>query len=214
MELRRSEIWRYLGYRGKTPGEREQREIERVALNMQRYIVPRHIYSQKPCVVFADRVQIEGVIFQSRMLARALAQCEEVLLLAATLGSEADQMVRRYQVQSMADAAIAQAVCAEMLESYLDGICAGVAKQQEQQGLFLGARFSPGYGDLALESQKEFFALLDCTRRLGISLTAGGMMTPTKSVTAFLGLSRVCRKRQARSCDVCDRRECAFRRGK
>lgn len=214
MELRRSEIWRYLGYRGKTPGEREQREIERVALNMQRYIAPRHIYSQKPCVVFADRVQIEGVIFQSRMLARALAQCEEVLLLAATLGSEADQMVRRYQVQSMADAAIAQAVCAEMLESYLDGICAGIAKQQEQQGLFLGARFSPGYGDLALESQKEFFALLDCTRRLGISLTAGGMMTPTKSVTAFLGLSRVCRKRQARSCDVCDRRECAFRRGK
>ena len=148
------------------------------------------------------------------MLARALAQCEEVLLLAATLGSEADQMVRRYQVQSMADAAIAQAVCAEMLESYLDGICAGIAKQQEQQGLYLGARFSPGYGDLALESQKEFFALLDCTRRLGISLTAGGMMTPTKSVTAFLGLSRVCRKRQARSCDVCDRRECAFRRGK
>lgn len=214
MELRRSEIWRYLGYRGKTPGEREQREIERVALNMQRYIAPRHIYSQKPCVVFADRVQIEGVIFQSRMLARALAQCEEVLLLAATLGSEADQMVRRYQVQSMADAAIAQAVCAEMLESYLDGICAGIAKQQEQQGLFLGARFSPGYGDLALESQKEFFALLDCTRRLGISLTAGGMMTPTKSVTAFLGLSRVCRKRQARSCDVCDRRECAFRREK
>ncbi len=214
MELRRSEIWRYLGYRGKTPGEREQREIERVALNMQRYIAPRHIYSQKPCVVFADHVQIEGVVFQSRMLARALAQCEEVLLLAATLGSEADQMVRRYQVQSMADAAIAQAVCAEMLESYLDGICAGVAKQQEQQGLFLGARFSPGYGDLALESQKEFFALLDCTRRLGISLTAGGMMTPTKSVTAFLGLSRVCRKRQARSCDVCDRRECAFRREK
>ena len=76
MELRRSEIWRYLGYRGKTPGEREQREIERVALNMQRYIVPRHIYSQKPCVVFADRVQIEGVIFQSRMLARALASLE------------------------------------------------------------------------------------------------------------------------------------------
>ena len=214
MELRRSEIWRYLGYRGKTPGEREQREIERVALNMQRYIVPRHIYSQKPCVVFAVRVQIEGVIFQCRMLARALAQCEEVLLLAATLGSEADQMVRRYQVQSMADAAIAQAVCAEMFESFLDGICAGIAKQQEQQGLFLGARFSPGYGDLALESQKEFFALLDCTRRLGISLTAGGMMTPTKSVTAFLGLSRVCRKRQARSCDVCDRRECAFRREK
>lgn len=211
MELRRREVWRYLGYHGATPQAAEQQKIEMVIAQMEKAVTPRHIYLEKPCSVDGDGVEIEGIRFSSALLARNLAGCERVILMAATLGAEADLQVRRYQARSMAEAAIAQAVCAELLECYLDDVCGKIAQEKAENGLFLRPRYSPGYGDLALEAQRDFFALLDCRRRLGVSLTEGNMMTPTKSVTAFIGLAHTCRKGEKSGCQACSKQDCAFR---
>ncbi|MCR5275107.1 MAG: Vitamin B12 dependent methionine synthase activation subunit, partial [Clostridiales bacterium] len=48
--------------------------------------------------------------------------------------------------------------------------------------------FSPGYGDLPIEVQKEFLPLLDAERRLGITLSDSYLMSPSKSVTAIIGI--------------------------
>ena len=53
--------------------------------------------------------------------------------------------------------------------------------------MFFKPRFSPGYGDLSLEVQKEIFSLLDCPRKIGVSLGDSLLMTPSKSVTAIIG---------------------------
>lgn len=211
MEILRREVWRYLGYQGAVPQAAEQQKIEVVIAQLQQAVAPRHIYSEKTCKVYEGGVEIEGKRFDSALLARNLAGCERVILIAATLGVEADLRVRRYQARSMAEAAIAQAVCAELLECYLDGVCQKIAQEKAKSGLFLRPRYSPGYGDLALETQRDFFALLDCSRRLGVSLTEGNMMTPTKSVTAFIGLSHTCRKGEKSGCQACGKRDCAFR---
>lgn len=211
MEIRRREVWRYLGYQGAAPQAAEQQKIEAVIAQLQQVVAPRHIYSEKTCKVYEGGVEIEGKRFASALLARNLNGCERVILIAATLGVEADLQVRRYQARSMAEAAIAQAVCAELLECYLDGVCQEIAQEKAKNGLFLRPRYSPGYGDLALETQQDFFALLDCARRLGVSLTEGNMMTPTKSVTAFIGLSHTCRRGEKSGCQACGKRDCAFR---
>ncbi len=211
MEIRRREVWRYLGYGGNAPQPEEQQKIEAVIAQLERTVTPRHIYLEKPCCVEKGGVEIEGIRFSSALLARNLAGCQGVILMAATLGAEADLQVRRYQARSMAEAAIAQAVCAELLECYLDGVCQEIAGEKEKAGLFLRPRYSPGYGDLALEAQRDFFALLDCRRRLGVSLTDGNMMTPTKSVTAFIGLSHTCRRGEKSGCQACGKQDCAFR---
>jgi len=52
----------------------------------------------------------------------------------------------------------------------------------------LKPRFSPGYGDLPLETQREIFDVLDCSRRIGLMLNDSLLMSPTKSVTAFVGV--------------------------
>ena len=211
MEIRRREVWRYLGYQGAAPQPAEQQKIEAVIAQLERVVAPRHIYLEKACRAERDGVVIEGILFPSALLARNLAGCQGVILMAATLGAEADLQVRRYQARSMAEAAIAQAVCAELLECYLDGVCQEIAGEKEKAGLFLRPRYSPGYGDLALEAQRDFFALLDCRRRLGVSLTDGNMMTPTKSVTAFIGLSHTCRRGEKSGCQACGKQDCAFR---
>ena len=48
-------------------------------------------------------------------------------------------------------------------------------------------RFSPGYGDVSLEVQKDFFRLLPC-QRIGLTLMDTLIMSPEKSVTAFIGI--------------------------
>ena len=49
-------------------------------------------------------------------------------------------------------------------------------------------RFSPGYADLSLNTQRYIFSLLDCPRRIGIFLNQSLLMSPSKSVTAFVGI--------------------------
>ena len=53
------------------------------------------------------------------------------------------------------------------------------------------ARFSPGYGDVPISVQKEFLDSLDAGRRMGILLSESYLMSPSKSVTAIIGLEKM-----------------------
>jgi len=54
----------------------------------------------------------------------------------------------------------------------------------------LTSRFSPGYRDLPLTLQREIFTLLEPSRRIGLSLNASLLMSPSKSVTAIVGITK------------------------
>ncbi|MBQ7879735.1 MAG: Vitamin B12 dependent methionine synthase activation subunit, partial [Clostridia bacterium] len=62
-----------------------------------------------------------------------------------------------------------------------------------------------------LQTQKEMFALLDCERKIGLTLTESLLMSPTKSVTAFVGLGRTMCKTNEEKCQNCIKVDCAFR---
>ena len=81
------------------------------------------------------------------------------------------------------------------------------------EGCHLTWRFSPGYGDLPLETQRELIRVLDTHRKIGVSLTGSCLMMPSKSVTAILGISDTRRDERKNKCDFCNNRErCAFRK--
>ena len=60
----------------------------------------------------------------------------------------------------------------------------------QAEGIHFTDRFSPGYGDLPLDVQKNIFPLLDCERKIGLTLNESLIMSPSKSVTAFVGMAR------------------------
>ena len=69
------------------------------------------------------------------------------------------------------------------------GACeASVVAAAHEAGLYTNFRFSPGYGDMPLQTQSVLLAALDAQRKLGITLSKSLLMTPTKSVTAVIGL--------------------------
>ena len=78
------------------------------------------------------------------------------------------------------------AIGAQQVEGGCDRLCARLAQQFPDRQLT--DRFSPGYGDLTLEMQRDVMAALDCGRTIGITLTDSLLMTPSKSVTAIIGM--------------------------
>lgn len=184
MDFNRKEALRYL--RADMHDERSAVLVDTVYLKMRNEVQARHVLQKHRVQVVEDGVILDcGVHLHSKDLAAHLKGCEEVILLAATLGTRVDAVIRRLAVGSVAEGAAAQAVAASLIESYCDDIQSKVDTGNLKQR----PRFSPGYGDWPLEEQKLLFPILDCAKRIGLTLTDGMMMAPSKSVTAIIGLS-------------------------
>ena len=121
----------------------------------------------------------------SATLAKALCGCDRVILFAATVGLEMDRLIARYSRLSPAKAHMLQAIGAERIEALCDAFCRDISAEYKEK---LRPRLSPGYGDIPLSMQKDIFTVLDCSRKIGLSLNASLLMTPTKSVTAMVGI--------------------------
>ena len=54
--------------------------------------------------------------------------------------------------------------------------------------------------------------MLDCAKTIGLTMTDSYMMTPTKSVTAVIGVSPVEDRCPVEGCETCGKTDCAYRR--
>ena len=111
--------------------------------------------------------------------------CKRAVVFAATVGIGLDRLIAKYGRLSPSKALMLQAIGAERIEALCDAFCAELAAKLDCK---LRPRFSPGYGDFPITAQKELFAVLDCTRQIGVTLNDSLLMSPTKSVTAIVGI--------------------------
>ena len=123
---------------------------------------------------------------ESADLRRHLEGCGEILLFACTAGAEMDRRIARAKLLSPAKGLLMHAIGAQQVEGACDRLCAQLAKMFPDKQLT--DRFSPGYGDLPLSMQRDVMEALDCGRTVGITLTDSLLMTPSKSVTAIIGM--------------------------
>lgn len=122
---------------------------------------------------------------QSENLAKNLSGCRQVLLFSATVGTALDRLIAKYKRLSPSRALMLQALGSERAESLCDAFCKNF---QAQHNVLLKPRFSPGYGDLSLDVQKDIFSVLNCPKNMGVCLNDSLLMSPSKSVTAFAGI--------------------------
>lgn len=191
MEFSGKDALRFLGVRGE-PDAATRARLARAAREILAAASPVFVSA-----VFDLRFGDGGVIdfgpfaVRSAKLAWNLRGCAKAFAFVATLGPGPDRLVRRAEALGrLADAACLQAAAGEIADSYCDDVVAALAADPAASGRArLRPRFSPGYGDLPLETQRPLFAALDATRRTGVSLTDGCLMVPTKSVSAFVGVS-------------------------
>ena len=154
------EVQRYMGYHGIADIAPEMqtlidKAIDRLSTQSHPRIVSKEYLidvSEKSVVIHADN---EDLLLESESLARNLKGCCGAILLAATIGPSCDMLVRRASITSSAEASAYQACGAAAIEAFLDDENERLKKQYEAKGYFLRPRFSPGYGDLKLEHQKD-----------------------------------------------------------
>ena len=148
---------------------------------------------------------------KSQDLAKNLKDCEKVVLFAATVGVEIDRLIKKYGAISPAKAVLLQAIGAERIESLCDTFCEEIRKE----GKNLCPRFSAGYGDLPLETQKDIFQILNCNKNIGLSLNDSLMMSPSKSVTAFIGIKTLQHTQEEEgkrhNCSLCKKTDCIYK---
>ena len=124
----------------------------------------------------------------SKDLAKNLSGCQRILVFAATVGIDVDRLISRYSHTSPSRALVYQAIGAERIEALCDTFCKEISLSLESEGATTRPRFSPGYGDLPLSLQRQIFSALDCHTRIGLALGENLLMSPSKSVTAIIGI--------------------------
>lgn len=150
-------------------------------------------------------------LLTGRDIRNHLSGCTDCVLLAATLGAQADSLIRRAQVINMEQALWLDAAASAAIEEVCDAAQRQIA---EQLGKSLTHRFSCGYGDLPLSIQPQLCTLLDSAKSIGLSVSRSSMLTPIKSVTAILGILPAGAVASApKPCSICHLKEtCVLRR--
>ncbi len=215
MQADRKEILRYLGYGKNEADDNVMRLIEECILEVEKAATPKVITRVFPLLSMnpEDNSLDFGCFHtQSLNLAKNLKDCEQVIFFAATLGLGIDQLIARYSKFEMSRVVVIQAVATALLEDFCDEQCKLLAKEWEEKGLYIRPRFSPGYGDFALDCQKPLLGALEAEKYIGIHLTDSLLMTPSKSVSAVIGLSRKPHRCEIKGCEVCEKKDCVYRR--
>ena len=181
-----AETARYLGYkRLSLPDEQISQLINESINELFEILKPQSVYESFELESVSPLIQFADVKINSEDLGRNLRGCTKVALLAATIGPQVDAAIRRQQSVNPAKAAVMQAAGAMYIEKFVDLVNDEIKVAAGEGGTFK-PRYSPGFGDVSLEVQKDFFRLLPCAR-IGLTLMDSLIMSPEKSVTAFVG---------------------------
>lgn len=192
----RQEILRYAGVGEEAP------EIAAVLDSCMEEIAPQLVYKVCWCELPVEAADSFG---PSKDLARRLRGCDTLVVFAATVGMAVDRLIARYGKVSPVKALLFQAIGAERIESLCDAFEEDIRGQKPKAA----PRFSPGYGDIPLDVQRRIFQILEPSRSIGVTLNESLLMSPSKSVTAIIGIGG---EGCPTGCQSCKKTDCQFRR--
>ncbi len=213
MDIRTKEAVRYLGYGRCVVDDQTLQLIQEVFSELEMIAEPKYIYRIfELSFLNENELQIGKLVARSQSLYRNLHGCDSVVLMGITLGTSVDRRMKQLEVLDMSKAVVFQACAATYLEERCDKLQDEIAKQLEKEACYLRPRFSPGYGDFSVLHQREVLDMLEAPKHIGLTLTDGYMLTPTKSVTAIIGVSQTKESCHQRGCKECTKEDCNYRR--
>lgn len=203
----REEAARYLGFSKALPDEVTASLIDECERELLSVVQGRCCYARVNVEFPMENVTDIGFGgIESKSLYKHLQGCRSAIIFGATIGIGADRLISKYGRINAAKSVVTDALASSAIEYWCDAVELELTKDEEKHC----SRFSAGYGDFPLECQRDFIRCLDMQRKLGVTLSDSLLMTPTKSVTAVIGLgasSRTCSNR----CMSCENKHCIYR---
>jgi hypothetical protein len=190
-EIDRAEVLRYLQTAKDLNDQNINRLIKESIAEIKELINFRYLYQKFPLAETDEGVEIKNttLTLKGKSIKKHLQHSKEVYLMAATLGAQVDKRISFYEKISVTKSMIFDACATTAIE---EG-CDQVETEIKEKVLVAGKeditfRYSPGYGDLGIDIQKEFLRILKAPKKIGLTASKYNMLIPTKSVTAIIGV--------------------------
>lgn len=211
--INQKEAIRYLGYKNNLPDEKIQGIIDQCERELLSVIEPRFLYRCFDINRDSGKLTLDGceISLDGNDIKNHLDGCEKAILLCATLSAGADRIIRIAQLEDMTRAVILDSLSSAAIEQVCNA--AEESIRSDFGDYFMTWRFSPGYGDFPIEVQKNFIAVMNAPKRIGLNVTDSFILVPKKSVTAIIGLSKNAIEQKKRGCQTCNMtKNCTFKK--
>lgn len=213
IEIDEREVLRYLQYKDQHIESDLSYKIKQCIEKTKEIINPRFIfrkYEIKKSKIsnIKNEVYLEGsnLILQSDDVYNLLLECDECILMSATLGLEIEREIRKLTYTDLTKGIIIDACATTAIEEVCDIVQDNIAKKLLKEDKYITYRYSPGYGDLSIEKNVDINNLLNSQKEIGLTVTNSGIMIPRKSVVALIGVSHKGINNTKKSCENCNNR--------
>lgn len=220
IEIDEKEVLRYLQYKNQEIKDDLSEIIKECIESTKEIVNPRFIYrkykiKKSKSSNSKGEIYLEGanLILQSDDIYNLLIECDECILMSATLGLEIEKEIRKLTYTDLTKGIIIDACATTAIEEVCDIVQANIEKQLLKDHKYITYRYSPGYGDLPIEKNIDINNILNSQKEIGLTVTNSGIMIPRKSVVALIGVSHKGVSNSKRSCENCNNRHnCIYKK--
>ncbi len=182
--INEKEIKRYMGVKGEDFSASSLiKECEKETENAFEF---KACYAEFKVEIDKNTVNFGPFKTESASLSKFLKDSKTAIIFVATVGFETDRLIKKYSALSPSKALCFSAMGSERIEALCDELCDFLKEKYNASSVL---RFSPGYGDLSLEIQKNIFSELNVTKNIGVFLNESLLMSPSKSVSAIVKIN-------------------------
>jgi len=208
-----SEALRYAGHRGAEVPRQLLAIAQETAAECRKHIYPRYTASRFSIKSGPDGVKIgdTDVVLQGEDIKKHLAGCSECYIICVTAGMEADGFIRSMLAVDTVRGMLADGCATAAVESCCDCLENRLREKLKAEEKYLTWRYSPGYGDFPFTQQPQILSLVQAAKFAGVTCNESCIMTPSKSVTAVMGIASEKPRGRRVKCDSCpNKNNCNF----
>lgn len=184
IEPDKNEALRYMGYKAKEMSDEFKVLFDECLAEYKKAASYKAVYRFTDiCQGEDDENNLGFCKICNSSLYKNLSGCKCAAVFVATSGLGVDRLIMRYSKTSPARATVTDCIASSAIEVWCDRVNEEIGRNFKTK-----PRFSPGYGGVSLEYQRDVLSFLDAHKKLGITLSDALLMKPVKSVTAFVGI--------------------------
>ena len=215
-EINKDEVLRYLGYKGQNIDETLNDLIDVCRREVRSLSDTKYLYEYFNIEHIKEGVKIQNsdIIFTGNDIKEHLKSCNSIAIMAVTAGGNIEKYIKLTEKTNLTKAIVMDACATTLVEEVCDEIEEVINMYARDKKLNITGRYSPGYGDLPLDAQRDVINLVNCSKRIGINLSDHNILFPRKSVTAIVGVGNINQKKHDEvKCIKCNKYDsCTFRR--
>lgn len=161
-----------------------------------------------------EEIAIEGISFQAgKIVHKMLKHSNTYAFFLVTVGPEPEMLARELLGKGdILEGYITDLVASALVDSLAGQVHDVLAALASRKGMKVTNRYSPGYCSWDVAEQQKLFKLFPANT-CGISLSESSLMSPTKSISAIIGMGPAVKFNEY-TCEICPMKTCHFRKAK